>query len=333
MLVEEAENEVRFDMYLKLNWRARKWIGISDDEFQGTENRFKDDWWAPGVEITNAIEAEKQVEDQEECFWVEFPDEGILAYTQRYSASVYAPMDLRLYPYDRQIFPITFESFHWKASDMTLLRLKTHALQYSPDVSRDERWLTMSDMSDFTSYKIEKVEVLETEKTYRFEDRTYSQIYVKVHLLRIYWRLIMRYCLVIALLAMMSWAAFGMDPERGPKRLLILSGVFVAMVAFQIERVTEDAAKVPYNTRLEWYLFISYFFVIFPMLETVISYNFRHWQNDKHTADWVDWGSAIGSAIAFLLFNLIWLSYPIYDTIKTSYFSNTRNDKPPTNRF
>jgi hypothetical protein len=45
---------------------------------------------------------------------------GILAYTQRYSTTTHCPMDLHTFPCDEQVWPITFESFHWKSSDMVM---------------------------------------------------------------------------------------------------------------------------------------------------------------------------------------------------------------------
>ncbi len=69
------------------------------------------------AQLTNAIKAKKDVPDSE-AYWLEFPEHGVLAYTQRYAAVTHCPMDLHAYPCDQQLFPITFESFHWKSSDM-----------------------------------------------------------------------------------------------------------------------------------------------------------------------------------------------------------------------
>ena len=32
--VDDVEQSVHLDMYLKVNWKSEKWIGKSDDEFQ-----------------------------------------------------------------------------------------------------------------------------------------------------------------------------------------------------------------------------------------------------------------------------------------------------------
>ncbi len=72
--VNEEDSCVKFDMYLKLNWRAstctpsslrlcvrvltacavrcaERWIGSSDDEFQATNFQKEEGWWFPGVEV------------------------------------------------------------------------------------------------------------------------------------------------------------------------------------------------------------------------------------------------------------------------------------------
>lgn len=86
-------------------------------------------------------------------------------------------MDMHAFPFDHQvrrilpchfssnsgvctqIFKINFESFHWKAEDLTLIRLDSHAVQVRnnfhhgashsfnqlrPRPGTDERWLTIA---------------------------------------------------------------------------------------------------------------------------------------------------------------------------------------------
>ena len=72
---------------------------MSDDEFQEKEAFKADDFWQPGVEAINGIDVwhcvvymqglttclqlTKTIE-ADEVFWVEYPEDGILAFTQRY---------------------------------------------------------------------------------------------------------------------------------------------------------------------------------------------------------------------------------------------------------
>lgn len=58
----------------------------------------------------------------------------------------------------------------------TLLRLKKHAYQVAPKPGSGDRWLSVGPDITLDEWEIDSVEVFETSKIYRFEDRTYSQV-------------------------------------------------------------------------------------------------------------------------------------------------------------
>jgi hypothetical protein len=103
-------------------------------------------------------------------------------------------MGLHDFPFDHQIVPITFESFHWKATDLTLMRLPRHAYQRAAR-SGPQKWISMSPgTSAYASaaacgwaayvyaevklldWEVKQISVVERIKTYAFEDRSYSQV-------------------------------------------------------------------------------------------------------------------------------------------------------------
>ena len=141
----------------------------SDDDFQEDEKRFEG-LWKPGVEVTNKKEMTKLIPEKE-AYWIEYPKHGILAYTQRLIGSTTLPMHLGEFPFDTQVIPITFESFHWKADDLHLVRLAEQSFQLPPRRGSNEQWLTMSDQVKLTEWTITGISVRETLKHYPFEDR------------------------------------------------------------------------------------------------------------------------------------------------------------------
>ncbi len=68
--MDDVDQSVHLDLYLKLNWKSDKWIGKTDDDFQADEEHLAKDWWRPGVEVTNAIELSKETEE-DEAYWLE----------------------------------------------------------------------------------------------------------------------------------------------------------------------------------------------------------------------------------------------------------------------
>ncbi len=128
----------------------------------------------------------------------------MLAYTQRYIGTIHASMDLHQFPFDRQMLPITFESFHWKASDMQLLRLPSHAHQDPPGPGG--AWITMGNDVNLVEWDIEGIDVDEKIKHYAFEDRQYSQIYVNVKLRRRWGYYLTKVISILMLIVLMSWS-------------------------------------------------------------------------------------------------------------------------------
>ncbi len=195
------------------------------------------------------------------------------------------------------------------------------------------------------------VQVDEVEKHYRFEDRTYSQIVVKVHLRRLYWRYLMRYLTVLVVLVGISWATFAIDPRKVVKRGLVVAGTFVALVGMQFV-AQEGSPRVSYLTRLDKFLYGAFLFVSSVMLQTIIVFILAVRKRRLALAYDVDQWAAIGYASAFVLFVLGWLAQPTYEyvladavclsltssfflrsTLKRRYFPTQIVIPPAKNRF
>eukprot|EP00158_Paraphelidium_tribonemae_P009378 Partr_v1_DN28849_c2_g1_i1_m34179 putative Inherit from KOG: Glycine receptor len=228
--IADVEESVTLDFYLKLNWISPQWIGKSDDEFQEDEHKFDANvWWEPGVEVTNGIELNKLIE-KDEAFWLEYPSDGVLAYTQRYIGSVSAPMYLKEFPFDSQVMPIHFESFHWKAEDCELLRLPSNALQLQP--KNGERWMTMSKEVRLAEWDVKSIEVSENLVHYDFEDRDYSQVQVKVLMARNSKYYVTKLMSILLLIVVMSWMVFLIPAQSLGDRMSIVVTLFLSAVAF-----------------------------------------------------------------------------------------------------
>lgn len=156
------------------------------------------------MEVTNAIELEKMIE-KEEAFWLEYPEDGILAYTQRYMGTISAPMNLRQFPFDVQTIPIQFESFHWKFEDCELFRLSEHAIRTFKDGTAAPNLNSAIRLSEWT---IESIHTDEDVFHYAFEDRQYSRIDVSINMKRKYGFYVWKLMSVLLLIVVMCWIVF-----------------------------------------------------------------------------------------------------------------------------
>jgi len=301
--VDDVEQQINMDMYLKLNWRDTHWIGKTDEEFQETEH--KPEWWAPGVEVSNAIDLEKQTEE-EEAFWLEIPEDGILAYTQRYIGTVSTHMDLHQFPFDKQLITINFESFHWKESDMKMVVLPSFILQPRPPPGGS--WKAMSNEVKLHDWAVDEIAVKEKPQRYEFEDRTYSRVQVRLKLARSYRYYFLRILVVIWLIVIMSWSVFFCDPGDLSGRLAITVTLFLAAVAFQFV-IGSSLPKVPYNTLLDQHMLVSYAYIATTAIEEIIIYHVCN-SGLNETADIIhgEWWFALTFALSYLTYNIQWVA-------------------------
>ena len=316
--IDDVNESLALDFYLKLNWVSENWKGKTDDEFQEDENRFDSKlWWEPGVEVTNAIELEKMIE-KDEAFWLEYPDEGILAYTQRFIGTISAPMDLHNFPFDQQKFRIQFESFHWKADDCELLMLPRQSFQTQPNKDAGESWLTMSNDVRLSEWMIDAIEVAEKMVHYAFEDRIYSQVVVSVSISRNYGYYISKLMSVLLLIVIMCWIVFLIPAEYLSDRMSIVVTLFLSAVAFNFVG-SSSIPKVSYLTQFDKYMIACYVMIVATVIENLVSYLYYTYAGSESWVRWanpVDLLSVIVFPIITVALHLLYLGQVFHSTKK-----------------
>ena len=96
---------------------------------------------------TNAVEMDKDT-PEEEAHWIESSDHGIIAYTQRYKGTAFSPMDLHIFPFDKQVCEcglyvgVVGEAFSFflfllchSLTDYSGMHLHAHSLTHFPPCS------------------------------------------------------------------------------------------------------------------------------------------------------------------------------------------------------
>jgi hypothetical protein len=302
LAIDDVSQEVNIDIYLKLNWQSKPWIGKTDEEFQEDERATQ--WWEPGVEVSNAIELEKQT-PEEEAFWLEIPEAGILAYTQRYIGTISTHMDLHQFPFDKQLVGINFESFHWKEEDMKMIVLPYMAVQHAP--APGGHWITMSNEVKLHDWRVDEISIRERKMRYEFEDRTYSQVQVHMKLARSFRYYFQKVLVVLWFIVAMSWSVFYIDVDDISGRLGITVTLFLAAVAFNFV-IGSALPKVPYNTLLDQNLLVSYSYIAATVIENIAAYQiFRAGEVD---VDAIALGEAYIGLIfgaSYILYNILWV--------------------------
>jgi hypothetical protein len=108
------------EMFMNLSWKdPRLAFGDHDAQphvFQEEEAEEKlSEIWSPYIEIQNEIE-----QRMTESIELTIRPDGSVDYEERFGATLNAELDLRRFPFDRQVFEIELQSFSWDEVEAVL---------------------------------------------------------------------------------------------------------------------------------------------------------------------------------------------------------------------
>ena len=251
-IVKGGEQTFSVDFYLDMHWTDERLIGESEDEVEW------DEVWKPGIEITNSIEAKTEFEN----FLLD-DETGRVTYQTRYRAKLIASfMNLRAFPFDAQVLNISFESGAHAADEVELQMLRTAG---SNVASRLVQEGGLAEWGFASLREVERVNTLE------FDDSQYSNLEVQVVVRRHSGYYVKKIMLTVLLIVGMSWSVLWIDPTEVADRIAISTTLGLTAIAFNF--VVNDALpKIPYFTSMDYYLTLSFFAIVFTVLENVVSF-------------------------------------------------------------
>ncbi|HYC88425.1 MAG TPA: hypothetical protein VEO54_04370 [Thermoanaerobaculia bacterium] len=259
------------------------------------------DWstiWNPKVDSVNAINPGKQWEQ----FRLVRP--GRVIVEGRYASTYNAPMDLRKFPFDRQVLPIAIESSTYRLRELTFLyevRAGQPIRLAADQPFTVARKVALSEDIRLPEWTIEKVQVRERINRYIFDNNSeWSQFRIELVMSRNYGFYVWRVFSIQILIVMLSFLVFLHAADHFGERMSFSLTLFLAGVAFSF--VTAGLIpRISYLTLLDVFMLGSYAVIFLTVVENAAVYVLAH-RGRMAVADRLDRVSLFVFPLAFLSF-------------------------------
>jgi hypothetical protein len=259
------------------------------------------DWstiWNPKIDSINAVTPGKLWEDYR------LLGPGRIYSIARYATTYRAPMDLRRFPFDRQVLPLVFES--------STYRLQELAFRYEvkPGVSIRvdgpplpvAKKLALSPDIHIPEWAIENVQVRQGVNRYAFDnDSAWSQFRVELVLSRNYGFYFWRVFAIQAVIVILSWLVFVHEPADLGSRMSFSLTLFLAAVAFSFV-ITGLIPHISYLTFLDAFMLVSYGLIFLTAIVNAAVYWLDRRTPGSPAACRINRWAAVGFPLAFLIY-------------------------------
>jgi hypothetical protein len=292
--LDSVSESFQADFYLYMDWEDPRLVS-ADPALR--EEGMK---WEPKIDLVNALDQKSRWSSP----LVENPSPGRVRLLSSYAGKFRAPMDLRDFPFDRQVLPVFIES----SSDIKDLTFDGGSEKARRDGKQgwpaDPRNV-LSDRVRLPEWEIEEIRVRHTPEYYGFINQTFSRFRIEIHVARRPGFYVWKVIAIEVLLVVLSWVIFLLEPADLGDRSTVAVTLLLATVAFSYV-VSGITPRTSYLTLLDDFLLGSFFMIFLASAESVVAFRLRG-QREGGMAMRIDRWSLILFPLAFLLFNaLLW---------------------------
>ncbi len=243
--IKDVEQSFTATFALRVQWKDPRLAALAHCKFG------LDEVWNPRVRIINRGDLSRTRADI-----VAIDLQGTVTYTQAFKGTLASPLDLREFPFDRQVLPFRLVTVEYGPEEVLLVdnkgvtgREDTFSIaewSIGPGATRVGTWYFAPQDRNFSRFD------------YEFEATRRSGFYV--------WKVIVPLMLFI----FMSWAVFWLDPVHLGTQIGLSATVMVILVIFQLNLGT-ILPRVSYLTRVDYFVLGSLILVFLALAEAVTS--------------------------------------------------------------
>ncbi len=282
------KQEFSVDLYFTAHWHdprvkaALRQAGIRKCEIRSEKV------WRPDMIIMN--ERKKRMDLPRV---LRLSDDGTVEGAQRIIGTYASPLDLTHFPLDEQRLSISFLSLRYTPEQMKVVFDSADTDQEFTETAWELESLT--GVSSLFDLGVMTIKTNELDKLSRFDITIQVQRETAYYI----WKVFIPLCLIV----MVSWAVFWIDPAQMGIQTGIGTGMMLSIIAFlfSLQRILP---KVPYLTRIDYFVYSSLFFIVLAFLETLVSCG-MHSRGHEAAARRLDVISRIVFPVAFITV-IIW---------------------------
>jgi len=248
--IKGANQSATVDFIFTEEWTdARLAWGNSDDDRLDHCVVSVDQIWAPGVRLLNRRQLTSEEPER-----VTIDRGGRVSYWQRTYGDISMPFDLINFPIDEQVLRFRYVSVGYGPDEVRLV-VDRNNFGWSKNFSITE-WSIGSPVSRSGQYHLPLRDRYLSELTFEFGAERHFGHYV------------MNYIFPLALIVMMSWAVFWIDPSQLGIQTGLAASMMVTLVVF-LYRLGLGLPKVAYITRMDIFIGVSIALVFLAFVEAI----------------------------------------------------------------
>ena len=245
--IDSAEQNFTLNFYAIFRWMDSRLA----HEGPGSDIRGLSEVWNPRLTIINTQKYWENTRDE-----VEISPEGLVTYRLHVFGDFSQPLDLREFPQDGHVFEVPVVAAGYRPHEVVLV----------PDPRMDS---FMAEKLSVADWKVSNLQGTQREVTlanglklpgfvFSFEGRRLVHHYV------------IKAITPLALIVMMSWVVFWIDPKQVPNQLSVAVTTVLTLIAYHIA-LSGRLPDIPYLTHMDKFLFSSTVLVFMSLIEVVVT--------------------------------------------------------------
>ncbi|XP_056013023.1 glycine receptor subunit alpha-3-like [Ostrea edulis] len=268
--INEVDMDFTVSIMLHLSWvdaRFITWTSGNDDILEFDSKRL-DNIWTPDLFFPN--------EKSAFIHHVFMPNKmlrvyggGRVSYTVRLSLTLSCPMDLRNYPFDKQICRIEMESFSYNEDNIILEWTGTDSSSMANMTRRIDMPVEISDNIEMNQFRVVKKKTLKTLNERRGAGN-HSLLQAEFHLVRDIGYYLVQMYIPSMLIVMLSWISFWLNVNAVPGRIS-LGVLTVLTMTQQSSTVNATLPRVSYTKAIDIWMSSCLVFVFAALIEFAVA--------------------------------------------------------------
>lgn len=272
--VNEVDMDFTVSIMLHLNWNDARFIpwtsGYDDTFVLEFDSKRLDNIWTPDLFFPN--------EKSAFIHKVFMPNKmlrvytnGKITYTVRLSLTLSCPMDLRNYPFDKQVCRIEMESFSYNEDNIILEWVGTDR----PDLANMTQMpegavpVEISDNIEMNQFRVVEKRTLKTLNERRGAGN-HSLLQAEFHLVRDIGYYLVQMYIPSMLIVMLSWISFWLNVNAVPGRIS-LGVLTVLTMTQQSSTVNATLPRVSYTKAIDIWMSMCLVFVFAALIEFAVA--------------------------------------------------------------
>ena len=247
--INSAEQNFTLNFYAIFRWLDPRLAHAGP----GSAIRDLSEVWNPRLTIINTQRYWENTRDE-----VEVSPEGLVTYRLHVFGDFSQPMYLHAFPQDRHVFEVPVVAAGYRTDEVAM----------TPDTRMDS---FISENLSVADWKVSNMQGAPREVSFANGLKLPGFVF-SFEAERLLHHYVIKAITPLALIVMMSWVVFWIDPKQVPNQLSVAVTTVLTLIAYHVA-LSGRLPDIPYLTHMDKFLFSSTVLVFMALIEVVITSN------------------------------------------------------------